>query len=140
MRLGRYGKFLHHDRVALGANGYIDRYTVLEVKFLGALVLNVFNTTGPQDRFHTHAFNAISIMLWGSYNEFIKSSNPENEWVMLRTRRRDVVYLPRTLNHCIGKSTPGAVSITLCGPWKRTWTEERDGKVSTLGWGRRRIS
>ena len=134
MRLGRYGKVLHFDRVKLG-EGYVDRWTLFELKWLGSVIVNVFNTIA-QDRFHTHAFAALSIMLRGEYDEQIVSGSG----VKRRTRRGDVVFLQRTLNHRLMRSSPNAMSITICGPWAPTWTETfLSGKTRRLTWGRKPV-
>lgn len=135
MRLGRYGKVLHFDRVKLG-KGYVDRWTLFELKWLGSVIVNVFNTIA-QDRFHTHAFAAVSVMLRGEYDEEIVTDGV----VSRRTRRSDVIFLPRTLNHRLMKSSPNAASITLCGPWAPTWTETfLSGKTRRLTWGRKPVA
>lgn len=159
------GKVFHKDRVVFGGDietvGYIDRYTLIEFKPIGGIILNVFKTKAPQNRFHTHGFPAFSIMLLGAYEE---ESLDDTGKVRKRVRRaysksdggfptlEGPVFLPRDLNHRIGKtldtgSDIGAVSITLCGPWKKTWTEtfwddhkQSWTKVRTLGWGRKRIT
>jgi hypothetical protein len=46
-------------RVALG-QGYLDRYTILEIKWLFSIYFHVFNTV-EQDRFHTHAFQCLGV-------------------------------------------------------------------------------
>lgn len=137
MRLGKYGKIFHHDRVQIG-EGHIDRYTIFELKFLGGIIINIFNTTF-QNRHHTHAFNAWSLMIRGWYGENIlyPSIGPFKiqGW---RTRKAgSLLYLPRSLNHKIGRSSKNAVSITFCGPWAKTWTETDDqGNVQLFSWGR----
>jgi hypothetical protein len=132
MRFGKFGKLLHHDCVALG-EGRIDRYTLFEIKPLGGVILNVFNSV-EQDRFHTHAFNAISVMIFGAYREEIRTEYD----VQVRTRRRDIRFLPRTLEHRILNSTPNAISVTICGPWKRSWTETSlAGRIRRMTWGRK---
>lgn len=139
MRLGKYGKVFHHDRIEIG-EGHIDRFTLFEFKPCAALIFNRFNTI-RQDRFHTHAFNSWSLMLCGEYHESI--TNGGRTWG--RTRKNDLVYLPRTLNHKILLSTPNAWSITICGPWAKTWTEttrEEFGGADiekTYTWGREKI-
>ena len=137
MRLGKYGKVLHVDTVALG-KGYIKRYTLIELKWLGGIILNVYHTQ-EQDRFHTHAFPAVSLMLQGHYRESILL--PSGQTTSRLRKAPDICYLPRSLCHRIMESTPGAMSVTLMGPWKKTWTEiSEDTKVRTYTWGRKRAS
>jgi len=136
MRLGRYGKLMHFDSVRLG-QGRIDRFTLFEFKPIGGIILNVFNSI-EQDRFHTHAFNAWSVMLRGSYAEEIRR---QDAVVETRLRTRDVMYLPRHLEHRIMKSTKNAVSVTICGPWRDTWTETSvSGRTRRFMWGRRQVA
>jgi len=137
MRLGKYGKVLHVDTVAIG-EGYIKRYTLVELKWFGGLILNVYHTR-EQDRFHTHAFSAVSLMLWGHYRESILL--PTGQTTSRVRKAPDICYLPRSLCHKIMESTPGAVSITLMGPWHKTWKEIHQGnKVRTFTWGRHRTT
>ncbi len=130
MRLGRYGKILHWDTVKLG-EGIIDRFTFFEFKPLGGIILNIFNSV-KQDRFHTHAFNAVSIMFKGHYMEGIKGCKS-------RRREHDIKYLPKTLNHKILQSSKNAMSLTIMGPWDKTWTETFETKTREYRWGRKRI-
>lgn len=136
MRLGKYGKLLHLDKVTLGT-GTITRFTLVELKFIGGIILNIFNTT-TQDRFHTHAFPALSFMLKGFYNENILHPNGKIE-------KRKIIpgirYIPTYCNHQILDSSRNAISITIMGPWGYSWSETNAEKLNTriYTWGRRRI-
>lgn len=136
MRLGKWGKFLHLDRVELGI-GPIHRFTIFEFKPIGGVIINVYNTIS-QNRFHTHAFNAVSIMLRGWYEEEIKH---RNGLITRRTRDTDIRYLSRHTFHRIMASSPNAVSVTFCGPWVKTWLEQfDDGRKIRYTWGRIKVN
>lgn len=121
-------------RVALG-QGFLDRYTILELKWLCSVYFHVFNTV-EQDRFHTHAFNGLAIVLRGGYwEEFLDESGQRcQKWVGPGIR-----YIPRAYNHRLLRSKSNTLSILFAGPWSRTWTEENDQFVRTLTWGRKEL-
>lgn len=120
-------------RIALG-EGFLDRYTILEWKRFFSIYFHVFNTV-EQDRFHTHAFSGIAILLSGGYEEEVKEgSKTYRKWIGPSIR-----FIPRTYNHRLLKSKPNTLSILFTGPWSKTWTEENDHYVRTLTWGRKEI-
>lgn len=86
-----------------------------------------------QDRFHTHAFNAISIKLFGSYTEGILNEDMSISYV-----KRDKVfkYFPRNSYHSINRSN-GCCTMLIQGPWRDTWKEYKNGIETTLGWHRK---
>ena len=120
-------------RVALG-KGYLDRYTILEIKWLCGIYFHVFNTV-EQDRFHTHAFDGWAFLIRGGYEEeFIEAGEKKRKWVGPGIR-----YIPRVYNHRLLASLPNTISILFTGPWSRTWTEENDQFIRTLQWGRKEV-
>lgn len=140
MRLGIYGKILHKDRVGIG-RGHIDRYTLFEFKYLGGVIFNVFNSI-EQDRWHTHAFNSICIQLRGYYYEdtLQKIGNSYIPMQKEQIRAFRIRFLPRTHNHRILESSPNAWSLSIMGPWQKTWTETRwDYRRILYTWGRKRL-
>ena len=120
-------------RVSLG-KGFLDRFTVFECKRLFSVYFHVFNTI-EQDRFHTHAFDAIAILLYGGYTEEVKEGSiTYKKWIGPGIR-----FIPRTYNHKLLESKPNTISILFAGPWSKTWTEENKHFVRTLTWGRKEI-
>ena len=121
-------------RVVFGT-GYLKRLVVLEVKYLLALYVNVWHVI-EHDRFHQHAFSAVSIGLRGGYKEEVlleDGTTRVDEYAAPWVR-----WIPRSHNHRMLKSTPGAISITIAGPWDRLWTETfLNGYVRVLTWGRK---
>lgn len=138
MRLGKYGKFLHYDKTSLGV-GNIKRFTLFEWKGFGGIIFNIFNTNN-QDRFHSHAFNAFSIMLKGYYYEdvmedmFIENNLTKR---IISKKIEKSRFIPKNYIHKITKSSKNAMSITIEGPWDDTWFEIFDsGRVKIYTWGR----
>ena len=115
----------------------ISQFVIFECKWLFSIIIFYFHKSeGSQDRYHTHAFNAWSIKLWGSYLEYkLKSTRTGNYNVKKRTNIFQ--YFPRNRYHKIGNSN-GCCTILLSGPWNRTWKEFDKNKAEyTLSWGRK---
>ena len=133
MRLGKLGKLFHWDNTSLGV-GNIRRFTIIEIKYVGGIIVNIFNTEN-QDRFHSHAFHALSWMIKGHYYEDVIVDNETVTKLIEKSR-----FIPRNYIHKITKSSPNAMSVTFEGPWESTWNEYFDnGRVKTYTWGRRVI-
>lgn len=133
MRLGKYGKLLHWDNTSLGV-GNIKRFTIFECKPLGGIIINIFNTVN-QDRYHSHAFHAFSIMIRGHYYENILVDGIMYTKLINKSR-----FIPRNYIHKITLSSKNAMSITFEGPWESTWSEFFDnGRVKSYAWGRKVI-
>ena len=132
MRLGKYGKILHYDKTSLGV-GNIKRFVVFEFKYLGGIIVNVFNTV-DQDRFHSHAFHAVSLMLRGFYNEDVVIGNT----TIVKKITPGIRFIPKNYIHKIKDSSKNAISITFGGPWDKTWNEYFDDmRIKTYSWGRK---
>lgn len=134
MKLGKFGKLLHYDAISIGV-GSIKRFTLFEIKYIGGIIINIFNTEN-QDRFHSHAFSAFSLMLRGHYYEdVIVENNKIITKKIVKSR-----FIPRNYIHKITKSSPNAMSVTFEGPWGGSWNEYYDnGRVRTYSWGRKVI-
>lgn len=133
MRLGKFGKILHFDKTSLGV-GDIQRFTILEIKYIFGIIINIFNTT-DQDRFHSHAFHAFSLMVRGHYFEDVIDGNNVITKKIEKSR-----FIPRNYIHKIKGSSKNAISVTFEGPWESTWNEYFDnGRIKTYTWGRKVI-
>ncbi len=131
MKLGKIGKLLHYDTISLGV-GNIQRYTLFEIKYIGGIILNVFNTT-DQDRFHSHAFSAFSLMIKGWYDEDVII---DNKIISKRIKKSRII--PKNYIHKIKESEKNAISITFEGPWGKQWSEIFDnGRIKIYTWGRK---
>jgi hypothetical protein len=126
--------FLQRVRVALG-QGHLDRYTVFEHKRLFGLYVHVFNTV-EQDRFHSHAFDAYSLLLRGGYEEEVMADDgtTSKRWVGPGLR-----FIPKSYNHRLLRSKPNTVSVLLAGPWAKFWTEDFPTFKRILTWGRKEV-
>ncbi len=121
-----YKKIIFGDLIA-------NQLVLFEHKKLFGIIIFYFHGE-KQDRFHTHAFNAWSIKLFGTYVEGIL--DPETKEVRYEERKSILKYFPRNSYHSINQSK-GCCTILFQGPWKRYWKEYKDGKEILLGWHRK---
>jgi hypothetical protein len=118
----------------------IHQFVLIEIKPLFSIVLFWFHKSDKvQDRFHTHAFNAVSFKLFGSYDEHVLESEDPVK-VRIEERTSVIKYFPRDSYHAIGKSKNGCLTLLVSGPWKRTWKEWIYGEVKVYGWNRDEVS
>lgn len=100
----------------------VTELTVLEWKrFFSIKLFHFHPTDGKQDRFHTHAFNAVSILLSGDYVEEVI------EWrqiVSLKRSRKRFLFIPADQYHRITKSN-GCRTLLITGPWGKEFRELR---------------
>ena len=98
------------------------QFVLFEHKNLFGIIFFYFKGN-KQDRFHTHAFNALSIKLFGTYREGILTQRtPDKVYVQYKTRDKIFKYFPRDCYHSINQSD-GCMTVLLQGPWKKTWKE-----------------
>lgn len=107
------------------------QFVLFEHKKLFGILFFYFKG-GAQDRFHTHAFNAISIKLFGTYIEGILD---KNKMIRYENRTNVFKYFPRDSYHSINHSD-GCCTMLIQGPWRRHWKEYKDGKENLLTWHR----
>lgn len=114
--------FWKRKRIDLGDQS-VTELTILEWKKLFSLKLFHFHKTdGCQDRFHTHAFGAVSILLHGDYTEEVIE---DGKILQLQRSRRRFLYIPRDSYHRITRSN-GCRTILITGPWGEEFKELRD--------------
>lgn len=111
------------------------QFVLFEHKKLFGVIFFYFKG-GQQDRFHTHAFNAISFKLWGTYTEGIY--NQITKSVTYEKRTSIVKYFPRDSYHSINNSD-GCCTVLFQGPWEKNWKELKDGKEINLTWHRKEM-
>lgn len=100
----------------------VTELTILEWKRLFSIKLfNFHKTDGKQDRFHTHAFNAVSIRLSGDYVEEVIE---DGEVIPLKRSRKRFLFIPANQYHRITKSD-GCRTLLITGPWGDTFKELR---------------
>jgi len=125
-----------YNRFEFG-NQVVSQFVVFECKWLFSIIFFYFHPCGrSQDRFHTHAFNALSIKVFGTYKEYVLLRERRGDYE-LHHRTEVFKYFPRDRYHKIGHSN-GCLTMLLAGPWKPTWKEfiEETGEVKTYHWGR----
>jgi hypothetical protein len=103
----------------------VSELTILEWKKLFSIKLfNFHKTDGDQDRFHTHAFNAVSVLLKGNYIEEIIE---DRKIVQLNRSRKRFLFIPANQYHRITKSE-GCRTLLITGPWGGEFKELRQIK------------
>ena len=129
----------------------VYQFVIFECKFLFSIHIFYFTKSiSKQDRYHTHAFDSISIKLFGSYQEYILVNDVTGEY---RKEQRNKIFrwFPRDKYHslgldqntgkdyfhCIGESKKGCLTLLFTGPWKTMWREWEDGVVKWYKWGRK---
>lgn len=101
----------------------VTEITLLEWKKLFSIKLFHFHkSSGCQDRFHTHSFNSISLLLKGNYiEEIIK----DGKVVQFDRNRSRLIYIPSHEYHRITRSD-GCRTLLITGPWEPEWMELRE--------------
>lgn len=113
----------------------VTQFVLFECKYLFSIIFFYFHKTNQcQDRFHTHAFNAFSIKLFGQYTEYILDDETTGAY-HTEIRNQIFKYFPRDSYHKIGNST-GCMTVLFSGKWNPTWKEYIEGKVVHYHWGR----
>lgn len=120
--------------------GHVTRYTLFECKWLCSVYVHHI-ACDVQDRFHTHAFRAVSFVLSGGYTEVQKAGlGPHAPLSHHRFDAPCVRHIPRLLNHKLLRSQPDTFSLLFTGPYADLWTEETDdGTLRLLTTGQREL-
>lgn len=129
---------LHLNKFTFGDQP-VSQFVVFEWKYLFSIIFFYFHkSTGAQDRFHTHAFNAISFKLFGRYDEHVLETINDGQYYYIESRTQFIKYFPRERFHRIGNSN-GCMTLLLSGPWKKEWKEYKDGIITDYSWGRKKV-
>lgn len=101
----------------------VTELTILEwKKYFSIKLFNFHPTTGKQDRFHTHAFNAYSFRISGDYiEEVVDEFGVVRE---LNRSRNRLIYIPANQYHRITRSK-GCRTLLITGPWGDEFRELR---------------
>lgn len=130
----RFFSFLKYNKFTFGEQ-VVSQFVLFEWKHLGSVLFFYFHRSDkPQDRFHTHAFNAISLKFFGNYDEHVLVSEETGEYI-IRKRESIFQYFPRDSYHRIANSN-GCMTMLISGPWKDSWKEYLDGEVKQYKWNR----
>ena len=127
----KYNKFMFGEQI-------VSQFVIFEYKYLFSIIIFYFHkSNGVQDRFHTHAFNAFSIKLFGKYTEYVLLSELTGEF-KYAIRNKIFKFFPKNSYHKIGNST-GCCTILFSGKWENNWKEYIDNikTVNTYSIGRK---
>lgn len=114
--------FMKRKTINLGEQS-VTELTILEWKKLFSIkFFNFHKTDGKQDRFHTHAFGAVSILISGDYIEEVIDKH-KNVTPLKRSRKR-CLYIPANQYHRITRSS-GCRTLLITGPWGSEFKELR---------------
>ena len=96
-------------------------YWLIESKRWFSIALIKFN--GPsREAYHTHAFNAVSWLLWGRLHESVMIE-PSGAWIpRVYTPSLWPIVTPRERLHKVS-SRGVSWALTFRGPWAETWEE-----------------
>jgi hypothetical protein len=119
-----------------GPESKVYGYWLFESKRFGSIVLLCFEE-GSREAFHTHAFNAISWILKGRLNEWVKS---EGRIYGLGPSILPI-YTPRDRFHRVVGIAKTTWVLSFRGPWVFKWKEYlmKENKEITLSSGRKEI-
>ena len=115
-----------------GKDSGVTGYFLVEIKALFSIVLLHFRP-GTREAYHSHAFNAVTIWLWGKVKEHMLSGETLG-WKAGRMK-----YTPRDNFHKVEALTD-AWCLCFRGPWEDYWKESRSGSLVTLTHGRREVT
>lgn len=118
-----------------GPESNVTGYWLVECKSALSIVLLRFDK-GSREAFHSHAFNALSWVLWGWLEEHV--FHPDyNETVHL-TPSFIPVYTARERMHKVYGKADVTWVFSIRGPWVDTWKEflPKLERYVTLGHGR----
>ena len=131
---GRVISFLAYNVFNFG-DQKVSQFVIFECKWLFSIIVFYFHKSeGTQDRYHTHAFNALSFKLFGKYNEYVLDDEITGKY-HIQERKNVIQYFPRDSYHMIGNST-GCSTILFSGPWNKTWKEYKNGEILHYNWNR----
>lgn len=110
--------------------GQVTRYTIIEIRSLFSIYIHEIETN-CQDRFHTHAFNAIGWTITGGYlEEQLPSMNHTGPAKVVKVS--GVRRIPRELNHRLLRALPNTNTILFTGAYSHLWTEEDSEGVKLI--------
>lgn len=116
----------------------VSQFIIFECKYLFSIMFFYFHKANScQDRFHTHAFNAFSIKLFGQYSEYILEDEKTGIY-HIEIRKNIFKYFPRSVYHKIGNSK-GCCTLLFSGPWLKEWKEYNNGVITYYNWGRNEL-
>ena len=123
-----------------GKKSGVTGFWFIEIKSLFSIVLLKFNP-GTRENYHSHAFNALTLWLWGDVTEesIIGQSDDGSPAIQHKgwPKSGRFKWTPRrNIHRVIAHRSTWCLSIR--GPWHRTWQEydPRTREIITLTHGR----
>ena len=114
-----------------GPKSRVWGYFLFEIKPLFSIALLHFKD-GSREAYHSHAFNAVSWVLWGQLFEDLKG---RDERGVFRPSLRPIVTRRGDMHRVVSRKNSWV--LTFRGPWAKTWQEiDESGKSITLTHGR----
>lgn len=115
-----------------GPESTVWAYWLIEIKGWFSVALLRFES-GSRDAFHSHAFNAVSWLLWGQLGEVLEES-PDSTWFYYPSLR-PIITKRETFHkvHSVGRS----LVLTFRGPWDEYWEERVGDNYRVLTHGRK---
>lgn len=115
-----------------GINSGVTGFYLIELKSLFSIVLLKFELQENYERFHNHAFNALTLWLKGHIREDDINGTAHHYF------GGEVKSTPRSKFHrVVPFGTAWAISVR--GPWLNQWQEFRNNAFRTLTHGRKEI-
>jgi quercetin dioxygenase-like cupin family protein len=133
MQLFKYWEFFEKRKDG-GDQSHVTVYFLCAIKPLFSIGLLHF-ADGTREAFHSHAFNAITLLLKGNFREEYLSGK------MVNYTAGDIKFTPRSRFHKV-RSFGNTWALTFRGPWSNTWKEylSEQKQFVTLTHGRNVVS
>lgn len=121
-----------------GPESNVTGYWLIEWKKYFSIVLLRFSE-GTREAFHSHAFNAVSWVLYGKLAEIDRFTN---EVVFMEGPSIEPIYTPREKFHRVYGMAKSTWVLSFRGPWVDRWQEyfAKNGTTVNLTHGRKHIS
>lgn len=118
-----------------GAESHVTGFFFVEIKKLFSIVLLHF-ANGTRDAYHSHAFNAVTWVIKGEFQEHMLDGKVNIFKPSFRPK-----ITPRSTFHKV-KSVGSTWAISFRGPWVNTWREYLPSSKSfvTLTHGRKVVA
>ncbi|MGZ8887926.1 MAG: hypothetical protein ACXW1D_00040 [Halobacteriota archaeon] len=119
-----------------GPESKVTGYWLFESKRFGSVALLKFDY-GSREAYHTHAFNALSWVLYGGITEHLRYG----VWAYMPPRLKPY-YTPKERYHKVAGVANTTWALTFRGPWDKTWKEfiPAEDKEITLTNGRKVVN
>lgn len=107
-----------------GPDSNVTGYWLVEAKSAFSVVLLCFEK-GSREAYHSHAFNALSWVLWGWIQEYLLVPVAQEDWVHITDMRPSFkpVYTARERFHKVYGMADKTWVLSFRGPWVQTWKE-----------------